>query len=125
MENKRLDEKLQLIREPNYKVITAKWEYKAITRVMLENKITDLPTIVKTSGVEQAMVVDFCNACEEVRLIERYSKTKPQPYVPPVHSPNAERSQEPENPSSADSDNRISNGLFYRIKAFLKKPTDL
>jgi hypothetical protein len=70
-------DKLRLLAKPDFTTVPGVTEYRAIARFMLKRS-ADISTIAAGTGVSAETVIDFCNACDEVLLIERESAL-PQP----------------------------------------------
>ncbi len=70
-------DKLRLVAKPDFTTVPGVTEHRAIARFMLKRS-ADISTIAAETGVPAETVIDFCNACDEVLLIERESEI-PQP----------------------------------------------
>ncbi|MCU7877514.1 MAG: hypothetical protein KZQ84_12070 [Candidatus Thiodiazotropha sp. (ex Lucinoma borealis)] len=73
-------DKLCLTSKPDFDIVPNHSDYRTTADFMMANRPSDLKTIADGTGIKIKTVVDFCNACEEIHIIERkpttYSGTK-------------------------------------------------
>jgi len=118
IEGAQLSDKLKLISEPDYNIVPEKPEYEAITRTIQTYNTIDLKTLADKTGVKIETVIDFCNACEEARLIKRIAlKKASNSLTKPHHRPSLYRSADNKENEPSDLSNP---GLVKRIKSIFK-----
>ncbi|MEJ2609841.1 MAG: hypothetical protein P8179_07030 [Candidatus Thiodiazotropha sp.] len=70
-ENNHPNDRLALMSKPNFDIIPNHSDYKAIAEFMIAKEPQDLNAIAYGSGVNINTVIDFCNACEEIDILDR------------------------------------------------------
>jgi hypothetical protein len=66
-------DKLSLTSKPDFDIVPNRLDYMIIADYMLNKEPQDLDTISDGSGISLKTVIDFCNACEEIDIIDRIS----------------------------------------------------
>jgi hypothetical protein len=70
-ENDSPDDRLSLISKPDFDIVPNQLDYWKVSDYMINKKPQDIHEIADGSGVNLKTVIDFCNACEEIDIIER------------------------------------------------------
>ncbi|MES9981284.1 MAG: hypothetical protein ABW107_21430, partial [Candidatus Thiodiazotropha sp. 6PLUC5] len=71
MENNTTEDRLSLTSEPDFEVVPHDLDYRKIAEYMMTNESQDIQKIADGAGVNVKTVIDFCNACQEIDLIDR------------------------------------------------------
>ncbi|MCU7860973.1 MAG: hypothetical protein KZQ86_14340 [Candidatus Thiodiazotropha sp. (ex Lucinoma kastoroae)] len=101
-------DKLRLTSKPDFEIVPNHADYRTTADFMMANRPSDLKTIADGTGVKIKTVVDFCNACEEIHIIERN---------PATHS-DAELSQNRKQGTSVSGiPAKTNTGLIKRLKS--------
>lgn len=74
-ENDSPDDRLSLISKPDFDIVPNQLDYWKVSDYMINKKPQDINEIADGSGVNIKTVIDFCNACEEIDIIERTTST--------------------------------------------------
>jgi hypothetical protein len=70
-ENSDPHDRLRLISKPDFEMVPNDLVYRNIADFMITGESQDINTIANGSGVHIKTVIDFCNACEEIAIIDR------------------------------------------------------
>jgi hypothetical protein len=106
-------DKLSLSSKPDFDIVPNDLDYMVIADYMINKEPQDLNTIAKGSGVDIITVINFCNACEEINIIDR----TPIKHSEIRLSKKVTSKQDSEN-STSDKNGDVSKGL---IKRFMSK----
>lgn len=71
MENNTTEDRLSLTSEPDFEVVPHDLDYRKIADYMMTIESQDIQKIADGAGVNVKTVIDFCNACQEIDLIDR------------------------------------------------------
>jgi hypothetical protein len=106
MKNNSLCDRLSLNSGPDFNIVPHDSAYKKIADFMVANESQDIDSIAKGSGVKAGTVINFCNACQEIDLIDRthFSCSETQKATETVPSQKADI-------STPDKDEEINKGL--------------
>jgi hypothetical protein len=74
-QNARLHDRLTLKSKPDFGIIPDHLDHRTIADFMMNNESHDLFSIADGSDINIKSVIDFCNACEEIGIIERTAHT--------------------------------------------------
>ncbi|MCU7829284.1 MAG: hypothetical protein KZQ85_09475 [Candidatus Thiodiazotropha sp. (ex Myrtea sp. 'scaly one' KF741663)] len=115
-ENGSLDDRLRLISKPDFEMIPRHADYGAILSFMTVNPLSDLKTIGEGAGASIKTVVDFCNACEEIGILERIPALQNGDETHTISAVNTQQ-EAAVSANSAGSDK----SLMQRIKSIFKQ----
>ncbi|MCM8854170.1 MAG: hypothetical protein LC541_00195 [Candidatus Thiodiazotropha sp.] len=101
-------DKLCLTSKPDFDIVPNHSDYRTTADFMMANRSSDLKTIADDTGIKIKTVVDFCNACEEIHIIERN---------PTTHSDTKLSQNQKQGTSVSDISAKTNMGLLKRFKS--------
>jgi hypothetical protein len=109
------DDKLNLTSKPDFDLVPNDLEYLILADYMLNREPQDLHTIATGSDINIKTVIDFCNACEEIDILDRTPSNNAE--IRLSHS--ISHTQKPESLIS-DNNGTFNNSLFKKFMSKFK-----
>lgn len=114
-ESHNFNDRLSLTSKPDFDVVPNALKYMEIADYMINKEPQDVSTIAIGSSVDVNTVINFCNACEEIDILERTPSTQAETELSSEISP-----QQDAETKISDKYGVVSKGLLKRFMSRFK-----